>query len=120
MVIQQVLGSKLELCPCYNNEAMNLINLLRSFRIGPFAIFDFAGTYLLAYLIGPHLKKIGIPLSREQFMYLVLPLSVLVHFLFGIETPLTEMILAPNEHYIWKGILILMIVLSVMRRPKKV
>ena len=95
---------------------MNLLDFLRSFRIGPFAIFDFAGTYLLAFLIGPYLKKIGIPISREQFMYLALPLSVLIHFIFRIDTPLTKMVLDPNGHYIWKGIMVVMIVLAIVRR----
>jgi hypothetical protein len=84
--------------------------------MGPFAIFDFAITYLFAFLVGPYLKKIGIPLSREQFMYLVLPLSVLTHYVFGIETPLTKMVLDPNGYYIWKGILVIMLVLAIIRR----
>ncbi|MBU1151775.1 hypothetical protein KJ632_03025 [Patescibacteria group bacterium] len=95
---------------------MNILDFLRSFRIGPFSIFEFAITYLLAFLIGPYLKKIGIPLSREQFMYLALPLSVLVHFVFKVETPLTKMVFASNNYYIWKGVIVLMILLAIIRR----
>lgn len=95
---------------------MNFIEVLRSYRIGPFAIFDFAATYLVAYLVGPYLKKIGIPISREQFMYLVLPISILVHLVFKVETPLTKMVLATNDYFVWKGILILMIILAIVRR----
>lgn len=95
---------------------MNILTFLRSFRIEPFAIFDFALTYLIAYAIGPYLKKIGIPLSREQFMYLILPLSLLVHYIFKQETPLTKMVLTPNDYFIWKGIIIFMIIMAIIRR----
>ncbi len=95
---------------------MDTIDFLRSFRIGPFAIFDFALTYLIAYLLGPHLKKMGIPLSREQFLYLILPLSVVVHLLFKQDTPLTEMTLDPRGYWLWKGLLLAMLILAFVRR----
>ena len=95
---------------------MNLVTFLRSFRIGPFAIFDFGMTYLIAYLVGPYLKRIGIPLNREQFMWLILPLSVLIHWAVRTETPLTKMALDLHGYWIWKIILIAMIVLAVVRK----
>ena len=95
---------------------MNIITFLRSFRIGPFAIFDFAGTYLIAFLIGPYLKKLGIPISREQLMWLALPISVLTHAIFKIKTPLTEMVFDPNGYYTWKVIIIAMIIIAIVRR----
>ena len=98
---------------------MNILDFLRSFRAGPFAIFDFVATYLFAYLVGPYLKKIGIPLSREQFMYLALPLSVATHAIFGIETPLTSMVLSPHGYYVWKAIIVIMLIMVVVRREKK-
>jgi hypothetical protein len=95
---------------------MNLLSFLRSFRLGPFAIFDFALTYLVAYFLWPYLKKIGITISRESLMYLVLPLSILIHYVFGLNTPLTKMVLDPNGHYILKLIIVLMLVLAFIRR----
>jgi len=98
---------------------MIYLELLRSIRIGPFAVFDFTITYLFAFLIGPYLKKIGIPLTREQLMYLVLPLSVITHLVFGVDTPLTKMILDPYGHFIWKAVIIFMIILAFVRRKVK-
>ncbi|MBU0727357.1 hypothetical protein KKA95_01595 [Patescibacteria group bacterium] len=95
---------------------MNIITFLRSFRIGPFAIFDFAVTYLIAFLIGPYLKKLGIPISREQLMWLALPISVLIHAIFKIKTPLTEMVFDPSGHYTSKVIMIAMIIMAIVRK----
>lgn len=95
---------------------MNLITFLRSFRIGPFAIFDFAASYLVAYLVGPYLKKIGIPITREQLLWWTLPLSILAHIAVGKITPLTELFIAPNGGYLVKAIIIGMIIAGFVRR----
>lgn len=98
---------------------MNTIEFLRSFRLGPFAIFDFVMTYLVAYLLGPYLKKVGIPLSREQFLYLALPLSVVAHLIFKQDTPLTQMTLDPKAYWLWKGLLLFMLCMAFVRRSRK-
>lgn len=95
---------------------MDIITFLRSFRIGPFAIFDFAASYLVTYLVGPYLKKIGIPVTREQLLWWTLPLSILVHIAVGRITPLTELFLAKNDGYLIKGVVILMILIGFLRR----
>ena len=95
---------------------MNLITFLRSFRIGPFAIFDFAASYLVAYLVGPYLKKIGIPVTREQLLWWTLPLSILAHIAVGKITPLTELFIAQNGGYLVKAIVLGMIIIGFIRK----
>jgi len=99
---------------------MLTIEALRAIRLGPFAVFDFAMTYLVVFFIGPHLRKVGIPISREQAMYLALPISVVTHLAFGVDTPLTRMVLDSQGYFIWKGIIISMIILAVVRRKVRI
>lgn len=96
----------------------NFIEFLRSFRIGPFAVFDFAVSYLVIYLIWPFLTRHGLPLSRTQAMWLVLPVSVVVHVLVGQITPLTEMVLDPHGHYLVKLLMIFMIGMAIYSRSR--
>lgn len=93
---------------------MDIITLLRSFRIGPFAVFDFAISYLIVYLLAPYLYRMGLRLSREQFLWLTLPFSILVHVLFGKMTPLTEMFLDLHGGY-WVKILIIFMIFMAIR-----
>ncbi len=72
-----------------------MIEFLRSFRAGPFAIFDFVASYILAYFLAPYLSKFfalfRIRVSREQWLWLTLPISIIVHMIFSKYTPLTKM-----------------------------
>lgn len=95
---------------------MDIITFLRSFRIGPFAIFDFVLSYVVMYLIAPYLKKLGVPVTREQLLWWTLPLSILAHIAVGRITPLTELFLAQNDGYLIKGVVILMILIGFLRR----
>ena len=85
------------------------IEYLRSFRIGEFAIFDFALAYIGVYLLVPTLNKMILPtkrqLSRLQWLLLVLPLSIIFHLATGNITPLTELALDPGSGY---GLIILL------------
>lgn len=95
---------------------MNIISYLRAFRIGPFAIFDFAASYLLVYFLAPYLQKLGLKLSRAQMLWLTLPFSVVVHLLFGLSTPLTEMTLDLHGSYWVKILLVAMIVMAFKKK----
>ena len=97
---------------------MEIISFLRSFRIGPFAIFDFAISYLAVYLIAPYLFKIGLKLSREQLLWLTLPISILVHIIFGVMTPLTTMFLDPYGGYLVKILILFMLGMAFFRRKR--
>ena len=70
------------------------IEYLRSFRVHDFAVFDFAASFVAMYLIGKHFNK------PEAFLYATVPLSVLVHYLTGRKTPLTQMVVGPGFYLV--------------------
>lgn len=90
---------------------MITIEYLRTFRIGQFAIFDFAISYLAVFILSPLLVKY-IGLSKIRWLWLVLPASILIHALIGKFTPLTKLALDPQGGYVLKAILILMLYLA--------
>ena len=94
---------------------MNIISYLRTFRIGPFAIFDFAASYLLIYFLAPYLQKLGLRLTRSQMLWLTLPVSLVVHVLFGIDTPLTQMFLDLSGGYWVKFIVVGMVIIAFLK-----
>jgi hypothetical protein len=69
------------------------ITQLRSYRIGPFALFDFAASYAAAWYGAPYLK-----VSREKAMWLVIPAGIAVHELVGLKTPLNKMVVGPETN----------------------
>jgi hypothetical protein len=86
---------------------MSLIKKLREPRIGPFAIFDFAASYTAAWFSAPYLKSY---VSREQLLYLTVPLGILVHAIFKIETPLNKMVMGPEGNTLARIIVLAMLV----------
>lgn len=92
---------------------MTTLEYLRSFRLGEFAIFDFSLAYVGICLLTPMLNKIILPtkrqLSRLQWLLLVLPLSIIIHYLTGNITPLTKLALDPGSGYGLKLLLVLML-----------
>lgn len=98
---------------------MITIEYLRSFRIFGFALFDFAASYLVVFLLAPLLTKLtglfGWHPTRLQWLYLVLPLSVIFHLIFRQTTPLTELALNPRDGYILKIILLIMLYLGLKK-----
>lgn len=95
---------------------MNTVEKLRSYRIGPFAIFDFTSSYLGAWYIAPYLDKW---LTREQVMWLVIPFGIVVHELVGKtistsslwdeQSPLNKMILGPDTNLIAQMVVAVML-----------
>jgi hypothetical protein len=85
---------------------MDPITWLRQFRIGGFAIFDFSISFLAIYLLAPALsrlcKKGGVIVPTSSWMYLTVPISVLIHLLIGRITPLTADAIDPSGHYLVK------------------
>ncbi len=98
------------------------IATLRSFRIGPFTVFDFAIAYVAIYFLAPYLSRIfsyaHISVTRAQWLWLTLPIAVATHIVFQIDTPLTRMILDPSGHYIEKLVILAMLVIGVSHRPR--
>ena len=82
---------------------MSFITKLRSYRIGPFAIFDFTMSYAGAWFAAPYLK-----VSREKALWLVLPIGVVLHKVIGKETPLNRLVIGPESSIIAKGVILAM------------
>ncbi len=85
---------------------MNSLELLRQFRVGGFAIFDFVAAFLGIVLLSPLLSKIFLKLRiiipKKNWLFLTLPISVVVHLAVGTITPMTRDFLDLHGHYILK------------------
>lgn len=70
---------------------VSIVSYLRSFKLGPFAAFDFIASYLVMYLLA---STFG--LNTRKLMLSVIPLSLLIHWVLEIDTPLTKSIFRPQ------------------------
>ncbi|KKQ28122.1 MAG: hypothetical protein US42_C0002G0077 [Candidatus Magasanikbacteria bacterium GW2011_GWC2_37_14] len=95
---------------------MTTIELLRQYRLGGYAIFDFAISYLGIWLLSPLLtrlfKKIRLDIPKINWLFFVLPLAIIVHILVGNFTPFTKNFLDLNGHYILKLVVLISLVLG--------
>ena len=82
-----------------------LIQKLRSYRIGQFAIFDFATAFAAAYW-GHHYLR----MSRERALWLTIPAGIIVHKLMKIDTPLNRMVDGPDANPCVQMIVLLMVI----------
>jgi polyferredoxin len=89
--------------------ALNLATL-RLFRIGGFAVFDFAISFLAMWLIGNWFG--GAPMGR-RFLYATVPFSVVAHYMAGQMTPLTRMATEPGNWPL-KLVLVALVVAALM------
>ena len=89
------------------------IDFLRQFRFGGYAIFDllvaFIGIYLLSGLLSKLILKIRIKIPRQNWIFLTLPLGILVHLLVGRITPMTKDFFNINSHYLLKIIVLVLL-----------
>ena len=96
---------------------MNTLEFLRQFRIGGYAIFDFAVSFLGIYLLSPLLSKLFLKLRlkipKHNWLFLTLPISIIVHLLIGTMTPMTQNFLDINGHYILKIIILILLILGI-------
>lgn len=96
---------------------MNTIEYLRQFRLGSYAIFDFAVSFLGIYLLSPVLSKIfsifHLDIPKRSWLFLTIPISVLVHFLVGNITPMTRDVLDLHGHYILKILMLALLALGI-------
>lgn len=95
---------------------MGIIPYLRQFRIGGYAVFDFTVSFLAAYLLAPWLsklfRKIGLDIPKYSWLYFTVPISIIVHLIVNIITPLTRAFINPNGDYIIKIIILVLVVLG--------
>jgi hypothetical protein len=93
------------------------IEYLRQFRIAGYAVFDIAVSFLGIYLLSPLLsrlfRKIRIDIPKRNWLFLTLPIGILVHLLIGRITPMTKNFLDLNGHYILKILIIGFAVLGI-------
>lgn len=100
---------------------MDLLNILRQYKIGPFAIFDTVTAYLGIFLIAPLLTKlfykIHINISRAGWLWLTLPISVIFHLVFRQNTPLMKILSDPFkfEFYLVVVVLLFMIYMGLRK-----
>jgi len=99
------------------------IEFLRQFRIGEYAVFDLAVSFLGIFLLAPLLSKIflkfKIVVPKINWVILTLPIAILVHLLVGNITPMTRNFFDLHGHYILK-ILIVALLIFGLRGIKRV
>jgi len=92
---------------------MITLEYLRSFRIGGYAIFDlvvsFVGIYLLAPLLSKICRKFSLRVSTLSWLFLTLPISIVVHLLVNQKTLMVQDFLDLQSHW---GLKILIITLT--------
>lgn len=97
----------------------DLLGFLRSYRFGPISIFDTVGSFALVYLFGPWLtrlfRKLRVEIPQSSWYWLVIPIGEIVHFLFGISTPLMRMLQNRDGDYLAKFVVFAMIVLGLRK-----
>jgi ABC-type enterochelin transport system permease subunit len=96
---------------------MGIINTLREFKIGQFAIFDsvlaYVGIFLLAPLLTKIFYKFHLNITRSAWLWLTLPIAVIFHLVFRQNTPFMKMFLGPNGYLVAKVILLSMLFMGV-------
>lgn len=86
------------------------IEKLREYRVAGYAIFDLGASFLGIYLLAPWLsllsRKMGWLIPKQNWLYLTLPLSVIVHLAFGKITPMTKNFFDPQSSYFLKAVIL--------------
>ena len=96
---------------------MILIEFLRQFRFGEYAIFDFAAAFLGIYLLSPLLSKfflrLRIDIPKQNWLFLTLPISIFVHWLIGNITPMTRDFIDIHSHYFLKTLILILLIFGI-------
>lgn len=89
---------------------MEIISYLRQFRVTDYAVFDFAASFLVIFLLSPLLSKIirkmGLAIPKLDWLYLTLPIGIVTHLIIGKITPLTKDFIDLHDHYILRIVVI--------------
>ncbi len=101
---------------------MTTIEFLRQFRLGGYAIFDFAVSFLGMALLSPLLSgiflKFKIKIPKINWVFLTLPISIIFHIAFGKMTPLVQNFLNFKDHFILKIIVLIFLFLGLRNIEK--
>ena|SRR5680860_1686117 len=104
------------------------LEFLRQFHAGDYAIFDltvaFLGIFLLSPLLSKMFLKIGVYIPRVNWIFLTLPIGILVHVLIGSMTPMTKQFFSwPGNFWLKVSILTLLILglrgIKIINKNKK-
>jgi hypothetical protein len=104
---------------------MITIEYLRQFRVGGFAIFDFATAFLGVLILSPMLRwlfrKVGLEIPIRSWVFFTLPIGILTHILIGRKTPMTVEFLDLGGHYLLKAVILGLFILGItgIKRIKK-
>jgi len=92
------------------------IEYLRSFRIFEYAIFDLVASFLGIFLLSPLLTKlfrlVNLEIPTSSWMYLTLPMSILIHIAVGNYTKMTTNFIDLNSNYVLKIFILILLVLG--------
>ena len=95
---------------------MTTLEFLRSFHFFGYAIFDlslsFIGMYFISGLLSKLFIKIKIIIPKINWIYLTLPIGILVHIIVGTYTPMVKDFLNLNGHYILKIVILVFFILG--------
>lgn len=96
---------------------MMTIEYLRSFRIGEYAVFDLTIAFLGIFLVSPILSKLflylHLDIPKKNWLFLTLPLSILIHLLVGQNTKMVQNFFMISDHYLLKLLIIGLVILGV-------
>lgn len=90
------------------------LEFLRQFHVSEYAIFDltvaFLGIFLLSPLLSKMFLKIGVYIPKINWLFLTLPIGILVHASIGQMTPMTKQFFSwPGNFWLKVSILALLI-----------
>ncbi|MFA5945381.1 MAG: hypothetical protein WC802_00525 [Patescibacteria group bacterium] len=95
---------------------MGIFSYLRQFRLGEYTVIDtalsFVAVYFLAPLFSKGCRKLGAEVPRSSWLFFVLPVSILVHLLVRVDTPLARNFIDPHGHVIVKIVIIALVILG--------
>lgn len=86
------------------------LEFLRSFRFFGYAVFDLVVSFLGFGLLAPFLSrfflKIRVKVPKWNWLFLTLPLGIVVHLVFGRMTPMTRDFFDLGGHYVLKVLIL--------------
>ncbi len=96
---------------------MIALEYLRQFRIGGYAFFDlavsFVGIYLLSPLLSKLFLKLRIEIPKRNWLFLTLPIGIIIHLLTGNMTLMTKDLMDLRSHYILKILILGLLILGI-------
>jgi len=105
---------------------MNILAFLRQFHVFGYAIFDlvaaFSGIYFARNFLSRTFRKVHIEIPTKNWIYLTLPIGLLIHLCIGQMTPMTKDFISTTNHYPLKIVVVGLVVLglrNIKRIPKK-